>query len=77
MSGHQRTAGDDLSASGDEGGPVEGGGAPMPSTRRLTSCVERWPDCASGEYNPACCRFPKSCSPTAHPEDPRPERTTR
>lgn len=33
------------------------------STRRLKVCVEKWPDCASGEYRPECCRFPKSCSP--------------
>lgn len=32
------------------------------STRRLRACVERWPECETGEYNPACCRFPKSCS---------------
>lgn len=30
--------------------------------RRSPECVEAWPDCAPGEYNPACCRFPKSCS---------------
>jgi hypothetical protein len=29
---------------------------------RLRACVERWPDCFTGDYNPACCRFPKSCS---------------
>lgn len=34
------------------------------NTRRLKSCVEAWPDCAEGEYNPYCCRFPKSCSCT-------------
>lgn len=31
--------------------------------RRLKHCVEQWSACESGEYNPACCRFPKSCSP--------------
>lgn len=30
--------------------------------RRLPGCVERWPECASGEFDPRCCRFPKSCS---------------
>lgn len=30
--------------------------------RRLKSCVEDWPEAQSGEYNPSCCRFPKSCS---------------
>lgn len=30
--------------------------------RRDPGCVARWPGCAEGEYNPACCRFPKSCS---------------
>lgn len=29
---------------------------------RRTECVERWSDCADGEYDPRCCRFPKSCS---------------
>lgn len=32
-------------------------------SRRLSGCVEKWPACYSGGYNPACCRFPKSCSP--------------
>lgn len=31
--------------------------------RRLKLCVERWPECESGLYDPNCCRFPKSCSP--------------
>lgn len=30
--------------------------------RRLRACVEAWPECQEGEYNPKCCRFPKSCS---------------
>jgi hypothetical protein len=30
--------------------------------RRLQSCVNNWPECHSGEYDPRCCRFPKSCS---------------
>lgn len=25
-------------------------------------CAEAWPDAVSGDYDPACCRFPKSCS---------------
>ncbi len=29
---------------------------------RLSSCVEQWPECRDGEYNPKCCRFPKECS---------------
>lgn len=29
---------------------------------REPSCVERWPDCWNGGYDPHCCRFPKSCS---------------
>lgn len=33
--------------------------------RRAKSCVETWPGADSGEYNPACCRFPKSCSATS------------
>jgi hypothetical protein len=29
---------------------------------RLKACVEAWPECYEGGYDPACCRFPKSCS---------------
>lgn len=36
---------------------------------RLKSCVEEWPECSSGEYNPLCCRFPKSCSCTGYSDD--------
>ena len=25
-------------------------------------CVEGWPECDDGAYDPRCCRFPKSCS---------------
>jgi len=32
------------------------------NARRLRSCVENWPGCYEGGYNPSCCRFPKSCS---------------
>lgn len=36
---------------------------PLPTPRRrLRVCVEAWPECREGEYNPNCCRFPKSCS---------------
>lgn len=35
-------------------------------TRRLRACVEAWPDCFTGGYDPACCRFPKSCSATVY-----------
>lgn len=29
---------------------------------RDPACVERWPECEEGTYDPRCCRFPKSCS---------------
>jgi hypothetical protein len=29
---------------------------------RDPGCIERWPECESGGYDPRCCRFPKSCS---------------
>ena len=32
------------------------------NTRRLKACIEAWPGCATSEYDPRCCRFPKSCS---------------
>ncbi len=42
--------------------------------RRLRACVEAWPGCETGEYNPSCCRFPKSCSCTVYdPDLVRPE----
>jgi hypothetical protein len=25
-------------------------------------CVEQWPECQDGTYNPLCCRYPKACS---------------
>lgn len=31
--------------------------------RRLKVCVEAWSEAESSEYNPKCCRYPKSCSP--------------
>jgi len=30
--------------------------------RRLRECVDNWPGCYDGGYDPSCCRFPKSCS---------------
>lgn len=35
-------------------------------TRRLRECVERWPECSTGAFDPRCCRFPKSCSATVY-----------
>jgi hypothetical protein len=35
-------------------------------TRRLRACVEAWPECREGGYDPRCCRFPKSCSATVY-----------
>lgn len=29
---------------------------------RSEVCKDLWPECRSGEYDPRCCRFPKSCS---------------
>jgi hypothetical protein len=43
-----------------------------PRVPRLRACVERWPECATGEYNPACCRFPKSCSAEVYDPDDTP-----
>ena len=40
----------------------------MTAPRRSADCVERWPDAEDGDYHPACCRFPKSCSPYPYPE---------
>ena len=37
--------------------------------RRLAECVARWPAAAEGEYDPRCCRFPKSCSADVYDED--------
>jgi len=45
------------------GQPSEVDQAPTePIERRHASCIEAWPDCWDGGYNPSCCRFPKSCS---------------
>lgn len=35
--------------------------APRPDLRD-PACVERWPECEEGAYDPRCCRWPKSCS---------------
>jgi hypothetical protein len=32
------------------------------TVRRLKVCVDNWPDCYDGGYDPFCCRFPKECS---------------
>jgi hypothetical protein len=38
-------------------------------TRRLAACVEAWPGCSTGDYDPHCCRFPKSCSCTVYGDE--------
>lgn len=42
---------------------------PIPRRRRLAGCVERWPECSTGDYDPRCCRFPKSCSCEVYDDD--------
>lgn len=38
--------------------------------RRLKECVERWPGAEiEGDYDPRCCRFPKSCSASVYSEE--------
>jgi hypothetical protein len=37
--------------------------------RRLRVCVEAWPECETGLYDPRCCRFPKSCSCTVYDQE--------
>lgn len=32
------------------------------SDSREPACVEAWPGCQRGAYDPRCCRFPKPCS---------------
>ncbi|GEL47422.1 hypothetical protein CHO01_25380 [Cellulomonas hominis] len=51
-----------LAARGDAAPSV----TPALRERRLRACVERWPEAETGEYNPSCCRFPKSCSATVY-----------
>ncbi len=54
----------------DQGAACKWGGGEHPAlpnpTRRLRACVEAWPDCHTGGYDPVCCRFPKSCSATVY-----------
>lgn len=38
-------------------------------SERNPECVARWSECAEGDYDPRCCRFPKSCSCIMDPED--------
>jgi hypothetical protein len=55
---------------------------PMGDESRLAECVEAWPECEAGLYDPRCCRFPKSCSPydaappPVSPDEPRPPSET-
>lgn len=62
------------------GPPVSAAGLPAvpagpapgspPRCRRLRACVERWPGAEiDGDYDPRCCRFPKSCSASVYDED--------
>lgn len=44
-------------------------GPPSGRRPRLRECVEAWPDCSEGDYDPKCCRFPKSCSCTVYGDD--------
>lgn len=37
--------------------------------RRLRECVDRWPGAETGEYDPRCCRFPKSCSADVYSDE--------
>lgn len=41
----------------------------VPPRPRLKSCIEEWPECVDGEYNPSCCRFPKTCSCTGYSDN--------
>jgi len=49
----------------------------MAEVERDPACVERWPGAASGEFDPRCCRFPKSCSADLPEVDPEVERLAR
>lgn len=42
---------------------------------RDPTCVERWPECEDGKYDPRCCRFPKSCSCSTKVSDDTTETT--
>lgn len=39
------------------------------SKRRLKKCVDNWAECETGQYNPYCCRFPKSCSASVYSDE--------
>lgn len=39
---------------------------PDGTPRRLKACADRWPQAETSDYNPSCCRFPKSCSATIY-----------
>lgn len=43
--------------------------SPVVIRPRLRACVELWPECEEGQYNPSCCRFPKSCSCTGYSDE--------
>ncbi|WP_033338884.1 hypothetical protein [Catenuloplanes japonicus] len=40
-----------------------------PRRRRLKACVEAWPEAETGDYDPRCCRFPKSCSASVYADE--------
>ena len=46
--------------------------AAVPDTRN-PECVAVWPECCDGEYNPRCCRWPKSCSCEIPSQPPVPQ----
>jgi len=39
---------------------------PVAPDERDASCVAKWPECESGDFDPRCCRFPKACSPVPY-----------
>lgn len=46
------------------------GSAEIPWRRpRLRHCVEQWPGATEGDYDPRCCRFPKSCSADVYDDE--------
>lgn len=50
--------------------PADDTAPELPARRpRLRACIEAWPDCWPDEYNPSCCRFPKSCSCTSYDDE--------
>lgn len=42
--------------------------AEQANANRDPKCVEAWPECYDGGYDPRCCRFPKECSPVISDE---------